>query len=67
MDWRKPYKKGVITIKHGRKPSVRQCKLMQRWRLNPADWLVVKDTPEQMELVHRYSDKTRKIIPKDGE
>lgn len=54
-------------MKNGKKPTVRQCKLMQRWKLNPADWLVVKDTPEQMALVHRYSDKTRKIIPKDGE
>lgn len=54
-------------MKNGKKPCVRQCKLMQQWNLNPADWLVVKDTPEQMELVHRYSSKTTRVIPKGGE
>ena len=53
-------------MKHGRKPTVAQRKLIQKWNLDPAVWLVVKDTPEQMELVHRYSDKTIRIIPKDG-
>lgn len=51
-------------MKHGKKPTVKQCKLMQRWGLNYQDWLVVKDTPEQMLLVHRFSDKTTKTIPK---
>ena len=52
-------------MKHGRKPTVKQCKLMQSWRLNPADWLVVKDTPEEMWLVHRYSPSTTRIIHKE--
>jgi len=52
-------------MKHGKKPSVRQKKLMQAWSLNPADWLVVKDTQEEMLLKHRYSDKTTKVIPKE--
>ena len=52
-------------MKHGRKPNVRQCKLMQKNGLNSADWLVSKDTPELMELVHRYSDSTSKIIYKE--
>jgi len=41
-----------------------QKKLMANWKLNPADWLVVKDTSTEMELVHRFSDGTRKMIPK---
>ena len=53
-------------MKHGKKPTVQQRKLIQKWNLDPAVWLVVKDTPEQMELVHRYSDKTTRIIPKGG-
>ena len=53
-------------MKHGRKPTREQRKLIQQWNLDPAVWLVVKDTPEQMELVHRYSDKTTRIIPKGG-
>lgn len=51
-------------MKHGRKPTVAQCKLIQAWNLNPTDWLVVKDTPEEMHIVHRYSEKTTRIIPK---
>lgn len=51
-------------MKNGRRPTVAQKKLMQEWHLNPADWLVVKDTSEEMVVVNRYSDKTTKTIPK---
>jgi hypothetical protein len=39
---------------------------MQKWKLDPADWLVVKDTPDEMHLVHRFSEKTTKVVPKGG-
>ena len=52
-------------MKHGKKPTVAQMKMMVKWRLDPTMWLVVKDTPKQMVLVHRHSDKTTKIIPKE--
>ena len=51
-------------MKNGKRPTVRQKKLMMWWRLNPDDWLVVKDTPDAMTLVHRLSDKTTRVIPK---
>ena len=51
-------------MKHGVKPTREQKKLIQKWGLDPAMWLVVKDQPEKMELVHRYSDKTTKTIHK---
>lgn len=51
-------------MKHGRKPTREQRKLLQKWKLDSAMWLVVKDTPTQMLLVHRHFDKTTKIIPK---
>lgn len=51
-------------MKHGKRPNVRQCKLMQKWGLNSADWLVVKDLPDEMIVVNRYSDKTTKVILK---
>lgn len=51
-------------MKHGRKPTREQRKLLEKWKLDPAVWLVVKDTPERMELVHRYSDKTTRTIHK---
>lgn len=52
-------------MKHGKRPNVRQCKLMQQWKLNSEDWLVVKDTPKELVIVHRHSDKTTKTIPKE--
>lgn len=52
-------------MKHGKRPNVRQCKLMQKWKLNAEDWFVVKDEPTQMTIVHRYSDKTIRVIPKE--
>jgi hypothetical protein len=53
-------------MKHGKNLTRSQKKFLQQWKLDPAVWLVVKDTTEQMELVHRYSDKTKRIIPKGG-
>ena len=53
-------------MKHGVKPTVAQMKLMVKWKLDPTMWLVVKDTPTEMHLVHRHFDKTTKIIPKGG-
>ena len=52
-------------MKHGKRPTVAQKKLMVKWRLDPTMWLVVKDTPVRMEIVHRLSDKTRNTIPKE--
>lgn len=52
-------------MKNGKKPTREQRKLLQKWKLDPAMWLVVKNTPDRMELVHRYFDHTRKIIPKE--
>lgn len=52
-------------MKHGKKPTVSQRKLIQKWRLNPADWLVSKDTPEEMVIVHRHSDYIIKTIHKN--
>lgn len=53
-------------MKHGKNPTREQRKLMQKWKLDHTVWLVVKDTPTEMLLVHRYSDKTTKVIPKGG-
>lgn len=52
-------------MKHGKKPTAKQRKLLQKWKLKPEDWLITKDTPEEMHLVHRYSDKTTRIIHKE--
>ena len=51
-------------MKHPKKPTREQKKAIQNMGLNPADWLVERDTPEKMVLVHRYSDRTTKTIHK---
>lgn len=54
-------------MKHGKKPTREQRKFIKKKGLIPENWLVTKDTPERMELVHRHSDKTRRIILKGGD
>lgn len=51
-------------MKHGKKPTYEQRKLIQKWGLDPHNWFVVKDTPTEMVLVHRHTDNAIKIIPK---
>ena len=54
-------------MKHGQKPTKKQSIFIKDHGLNPENWLVVKDTPERMELVHRYSDRTTKTIHKGND
>lgn len=53
-------------MKHGKNPTREQQKLLKKWKLDPAMWLVVKNTAKEMLLVHRHFDKTTKRIPKGG-
>ena len=55
---------GEDTMKNGKAPTVEQKKLLKKWRLNPDNWLVVKNQPEQMVIVHRFGNATR-TIPKE--
>lgn len=51
-------------MKHGKNPTRWQKMLMKAARLNPENWLVVKDTAEEMTVQNRQTDKTR-IIKKE--
>lgn len=51
-------------MKQLKRPTREEKKLMERWGLNPRDWLVERNTPEAMRIVHRYSGKTVREIPK---
>ena len=51
-------------MKHGKKPTREQRKLMEKWKVNTQDWLVAKDEPSKMTLVHRHFDNKTKVIPK---
>lgn len=59
--------RGGDHMKHGKKPTAAQRRLMEKRGLDSRVWRVVKDTPQNMELVHRYSDKTMRVIPKGGD
>lgn len=57
--------RGGDLMKHGKKPTAAQRRLMEKRGLDSRVWLVVKDTPQNMELVHRHSDRTRRVLPKE--
>lgn len=52
-------------MKNGKNPTARQRAAIKASGLNVGNWLVVKDTPEKMVLVHRHSEKTTRTIYKD--
>ena len=53
-------------MKNGKKPTRNQAKLIKRSGLNAENWLVMKDTPDRMELVHRHNDRTVRVIYKES-
>lgn len=53
-------------MKHAVRPTRAQKKLMRKRGLIPENWLVERDTPREMVVVHRVSEQT-KIIPKKEE
>ena len=50
-------------MKHGKKPTREQRKLMEKWKVNTQDWLVERETLTELVLIHRHFDN-KKIIPK---
>ena len=52
-------------MKHLRKPTREHKKLIQKMKLNPADWMIERDTPEKIVLVHRHFDSVCKTIHKE--
>ena len=51
-------------MKHGKKPTREQRKLLQKWKLNSEDWLVERETLSELVLLHRHFENKTKIIPK---
>lgn len=50
-------------MKHGKKLTYEQRKLVQKVGLDTHDWLAVKDTSTELVLVHKHLDQI-KTIPK---
>ena len=54
-------------MKQLKKPTREQRKLIQLKRLNPENWMVERDTPTEMVLVHKHFDNKTRTIKKDNE
>lgn len=53
-------------MKQLKNPTRSQKILIQKKRMNPADWMVERDTPEVLVLVHRHFNSTRRTIYKEA-
>ena len=53
-------------MKHGKRPTREQRKLMIKWKLDPTMWFIERETNTELVLLHRHFDKKTKIIPKGG-
>lgn len=54
-------------VKHGKKPTVRQAKILQAHGLKPENWLIERESPEEIVAVHRYAPTTRTITKTKGD
>lgn len=48
-------------MKQGKRPTKRQSIFISSHKLVAANWLVVKDTSNEMQIKHRVSGKVRKL------
>ncbi|WP_397443925.1 DUF6906 family protein [Peribacillus aracenensis] len=49
-------------MKNGKRLTRKQKELIQEAKLNPSDWLIAKNLPNELHLVHRECSKTTKVI-----
>lgn len=50
-------------MKNGKRLTRKQKELIQAEKLNPKDWLVVKNPTGELHIVHRQCSKTKRVIP----
>lgn len=53
-------------MKNGKRPTRQQKKLLGKLGLNPMDWLVSKNMPGEMVIIHRHTNKERRIPLGEG-
>ena len=51
-------------MKNPKKPTREQRKLIEYYKMDAHNWMVVKDTSTELVIVHRHSDKTIRTLPK---
>ncbi len=52
-------------MKHGRNPTRKQKMFIKECRLNPENWLVVKDCCEYFEIVYRLTGNRKRLKDKN--
>lgn len=53
-------------MKQLKKPTREQKKLLAKMKLNAQDWMVERDTPEKLVIVHRHFDSVTRTIHKES-
>jgi len=48
-------------MKNPKKPTRNQKILISSYRLQPANWLVVSEDKEKLEIIHRHTDTRRTL------
>ncbi|KMT62674.1 hypothetical protein X559_0957 [Paenilisteria newyorkensis] len=48
-------------MKNGKRPTKRECELMEIHELKPADWLIFKNLHNELHIVHRETGERREI------
>ena len=48
-------------MKHGKNPTKRQKIFLRKFKLNPENWLIVKDCAECFEIVNRLTGNRKKL------
>lgn len=48
-------------MKHGKRPTRKQKLILRKYKLDPDNWLIVKDCAECFEIVNKVSGKTRRF------
>lgn len=56
--------KVVIRFEARQEADTPTANVDEKWRLDADVWLVVKDTPDSMMLIHRHMDNVSRIVPK---
>lgn len=51
-------------MKNPKKPTREQRKLIEHYGMDAHDWFVIKDTPAEMQIIHRDNEKTMRTIQK---
>ena len=51
-------------MKQLKKPTREQRKLITKAKLKPEDWMVERDTPEKLVLIHKHFDSVSRTIHK---